>query len=134
MKESQNITDKKSIKVKCSFCGREIECPEEMMHSKKHMCYACFQNPGELAKNADLKQVHVDIPLDKMDELFPENMTNALLKEIFPDVWKERKKEFKAMPKKNLAEEMFSAGAYIAIQQMLAAMKNMNADEKHHEK
>ena len=93
------------------------------------MCYKCFQNAGELAKGEDLRDVHVDIP---MDEFIPENLINSLVEEAFPDVWKERKEELKAMSKKDLAEEMFGAGAYIAIQQMLHTMKQMDKmeDEK----
>jgi len=133
MKEPQDISDKKSVKVNCSFCSKEIECPEHMLQkSKKHMCYECFQNAGELAKGEDLGEIHVDIPIDKMDELIPENMTNSLVGEAFPDVWKERKDELKAMSKKDLAEEMFGTGAYIAIQQMMHTMKQMDKikDEK----
>jgi len=133
MKEPQDI--KKSVRVNCSFCGKEIECPEDMLeNSKKHMCYECFQNAGELAKGEDLGEVHVDIPMDKMDELIPENLTNSLVEEAFPDVWKERKEELKAMSKKDLAEEMFGTGAYIAIQQMLATMKKAEEDEKNPKK
>jgi hypothetical protein len=131
MKEPE--TNKKSVKVNCSFCSKEIECPEHMLEkSKKHMCYECFQNAGELAKGKDLGDVHVDIPMDKMDELVPENLTNSLVVEAFPDVWKERKDELKAMSKKDLAEEMFGTGAYIAIQQMFYTMKHMDKmqDEK----
>ena len=93
------------------------------------MCYDCFQNAGELAKGEDLGEVHVDIPMDKMDELIPENLTNSLVEEAFPDVWKERKEELKAMSKRDLAEEMFGTGAYIAIQQMLYTMKQMDKAE-----
>ena len=133
MKESQDI--KESVKVNCSFCGKEIECPKDMLQkSKKHMCYDCFQNAGELAKGADLGEVHVDIPMDKMDELIPENLTNSLVKEVFPDVWKERKEELKAMSKRDLAEEMFGAGVYIALQQMLATMKKAEEDENNPKK
>jgi len=131
MKESE--MNKKSVKVNCSFCSKEIECPEDMLEkSKKHMCYECFQNAGELAKGEDLGDVHVDIPMDKMDELVPENLTNSLVAEAFPDVWKERKDELKSMSKKDLAEEMFGTGAYIAIQQMFHTMKHMDKmqDEK----
>src|SRR3989344_4575779 len=128
MKESQEI--KESVKVNCSFCGKEIECPKDMLQkSKKHMCYDCFQNAGELAKGADLGEVHVDIPMDKMDELIPENLTNSLVEEAFSDVWKERKEELKAMSKRDLAKEMFGTGAYIAIQQMLYTMKQMDKAE-----
>ena len=133
MKEPQDINNKESVKVNCTFCGKEIECPKDMLQkSKKHMCYNCFQNAGELAKGEDLGEVHVDIPMDKMDELIPENLTNSLVEWAFPDVWKERKEELKAMSKRDLAEEMFGAGAYIAIQQMLFIMKQMDnvEDEK----
>ena len=67
--------------------------------------------------------------MDKMDELIPENLTNSLVGEAFPDVWKERKEELKAMSKRDLAEEMFGTGAYIAIQQMLYTMKQMDKAE-----
>ncbi len=125
---------KKSVKVNCSFCSKEIECPENMLQSKKHMCYDCFQNAGELAKGEDLGQVHVDIPMDKMDELIPENLTNSLVEEAFPDIWSERKNELKDLSKKDLAREMFGTGAYIAIQQMLATMKKADEDEKNPKK
>ena len=135
MKESQDISNKESVKVNCSFCGKEIECPKDMLQkSKKHMCYECFQNAGELAKGEDLGEVHVDIPMDKMEELIPENLTNSLVKEVFPDVWKERKEELKAMSKRDLAEEMFGTGVYIAIQQMLATMKKAEEDENNPKK
>lgn len=134
MKEDKDTGNLKSVKVNCSFCEKEIECPENMLGSKKHMCYDCFQNAGELAKGQDLGQVHVDIPMDKMDELIPENLTNSLVGEAFPDIWKERKEELKAMSKRNLAEEMFGTGAYIAIQQMLTTMKKAEEDEKNPKK
>ena len=121
---------KESVKVNCTFCGKEIECPNDMLQkSKKHMCYECFQNAGELSKGEDLGQVHVDIPMSRMDELIPENLTNSLVEGAFPDVWKERKEELKAMSKRDLAEEMFGTGAYIAIQQMLYTMKQMDKAE-----
>lgn len=124
----------KAVKVDCSFCGKEIECPQNMLHLKKHMCYDCFQNAGELAKGEDLGQVHVDIPMDRMDELIPENLTNVLVDDAFPDIWSERKDELKNLSKKDLAREMFGAGAYIAIQQMLATMKDAEEDKKNPKK
>ena len=78
--------EEKSIKVNCSFCGKGIECPENMMQSKKHMCYTCFQNAGELSKGEDLGQVHVDIPMDKMDELIPENLTNSKSRRLLNNI------------------------------------------------
>ena len=29
--EPQDINDAKSVKVNCSFCGKEIECPKDML-------------------------------------------------------------------------------------------------------
>ena len=130
MEESQDITGGKSVKVNCSFCIREIECPEPMLQtSKKHMCYECFRNAGELTKGEGFEDVHVDIPMDKMDEIIPENLTNSIVEEVFPDIWKERKEEFKGMSKRDLAEEMFGAGAYIAVQQMIRTIKDTNKRE-----
>ncbi len=124
MDKSQGTDDNESVKVNCTFCGKEIECPKDMLEkSTKHMCYGCFRNAGELAKGEDLGEVHVDIPMDKMEELIPENLTNAMVEEIFPDVWKERKEELKEMSRRDLAGEMFGAGAYIAIQHLLYLMK-----------
>ncbi|MBI2108514.1 hypothetical protein HYU10_02710 [Candidatus Woesearchaeota archaeon] len=121
---------KKSVKVNCTFCSKEIECPEDMLQKfTKHMCYDCFQNAGELAKGEDLGEVHIDIPMDRMNEFIPENLTNSLVAEAFPDIWSERKEELKEMSKRDLAEEMFGAGAYIAIQQMLATLKQMDKAE-----
>jgi len=127
MKQPQDINDKESVKVNCTFCGVEIECPKDMLQkSKKHMCYNCFQNAEELAKGEDLGEVHIDVPMDKMDELIPQNLTNAMVDEVFPEIWSERKEKLKAMSKKDLAEEMFGTGAYIALQQILDMMKKVN--------
>ncbi len=93
------------------------------------MCFDCFQNAGELVEGEDLGEFHVDIPTSKMDEFIPQNLTNSLVEEVFPDVWKERKEELKAMSKRDLAEEMFGAGAYIAIQHLLFTMKQAGAVE-----
>ncbi len=118
---------KDSVKVNCNFCGKEIECPKDMLQdAKKHMCYNCFQNAEELTKGENLGEVHVDIPMDKMDEIIPESMATSLVKEAFPDIWSERKDELKDLSKKDLAEEMFGAGAYIAIQQMMVSMKQID--------
>ncbi len=131
MEEVQDI-DNKSVKVNCSFCGKEIECPEDMLQkSKKHMCYDCFKNAKELVKEEELKEIHVDIPVNEMNEFVSEHLTNSLVEEIFPNVWKERKKELKEMSKKDLAEGMFRIGAYIAIQEMVSIIKQKeNVEDK----
>ncbi|MCK5282424.1 MAG: hypothetical protein KAK00_03365 [Nanoarchaeota archaeon] len=120
----------KSVKVNCSFCGKEIECPENMLEeSEKHMCFECFQNPTEKMGKEDLKNVHVDMPTDEFDKTIPEAMTNSLVEEAFPEIWQERKKELREMSKKELAKEMFGAGAYIAIDNMMHSIKHESGQD-----
>jgi hypothetical protein len=119
----------KSVKVNCSFCSKEIECPENMLNAEKHSCFECFQ---ELSKkeNVDIRKVHVDVPMDKFTEFVPETMTSSIVAEAFPEMWKERKEELKELSKKGLAEEMFGAGAYVAIKSFMQAMEEEAKKEK----
>jgi len=119
----------KITKVNCSFCGKEIECPEDMMNAKKHSCFECFDKLKEHWSDKEIGKIHVDMPMDKVHESIPETMTNSLVKEAFPNIWKERKQELKGMSKKELAEEMFGAGAYIAIDNMMHAFEHDPEDE-----
>lgn len=115
----------KSVKVDCSFCGKEIECPENMLEkSETHMCFECFQGIDDKKMPKDTSKVHIDIPQDKFNDVLPEAMTNSLVEEAFPEIWKERKRKLREMSKKELAEEMFGAGAYIAISDMMRALKH----------
>lgn len=61
----------RTVKVNCSFCGKEIECPENMKNSEKHACFDCFQkisrNPRKRKK---IGKVHVAIPKDRVSEMF----------------------------------------------------------------
>ena len=34
----------KEITVNCSFCGKAVPCPEDMVNSEKHTCLECFKN------------------------------------------------------------------------------------------
>lgn len=34
-------------KVKCSFCGKDINCPEKMSNARGHMCTKCFDRLEE---------------------------------------------------------------------------------------
>ena len=59
--------DAKSVKVSCSFCGSEMECPENMLQeSEKHMCFECFQNTDEKDMPSEISKVHIDIPKEKL--------------------------------------------------------------------
>lgn len=122
-----NKIERKPVKVNCSFCGSEIECPEDMLDSSKHMCYRCFikHEPGE----EELKNVHVDIPTDKMAEVSASGMADALILEAFPDIWAEKKKELKEMSRRDVAAEMFGAGVYLGVMHFMEAMKVMKKDD-----
>src|SRR3989338_3691062 len=100
--EMKDFSNSKSVKVDCSFCGKEITCPEKMLKtSNKHMCYECFitHEPTE----EEIKKVHVDIPIDKMSEVTASSMADRMVAEILPDLWSERKNDLKEMSKKDLA-------------------------------
>ncbi len=107
------------VKVKCSFCGKEIECPENMLKdSKKHMCFECFSNPSpelERLSEEEVSNIHIDIPRDKLDEVMPDFITNNLMSKVFPGIWDERKDELKELSKKELAKVMFADGIRSAL-------------------
>jgi len=104
--------ESKSVKVNCSFCGKEMECPENMLaKSKKHMCFDCFHNEKN-PPDEELKDVHIDVPVNMLEERISEEMTNDMVDKLFPDLWRSKKGELKHMSKKELAEEMFGAGIY----------------------
>ena len=129
----KDFGNSKMIKVKCCICGKDIECPEEMMKtSKKHMCYKCFQNPKNYKKfNRDeRKNVHVDIPLENLMDTIADNFASMMVDELFPNLWSEKKEYLKELSKKNLSKEMFSAGVYMGIQSFMDYMKEMEKNKK----
>lgn len=108
--------DENSVNVKCSFCGKEIECPKDMLETaKRHMCHECFFGRAEKGLAEDLKGVHIDIPPETLIAQTASNMVNQMVDEVFPMLWGKRKGEFKEMSTKDIAHEMFGAGAYIAL-------------------
>lgn len=128
----EDFSKEKKIKVNCSFCGNEIECPESMLEkSKKHMCYECFMTKEP--SDEEIKDVHVDIPTDKIPEVTASGMADKLVEEVFPELWSERKGELKEMSKKDLAEEMFGAGVYLGVKTFIEAMKEIEEDEDREE-
>ena len=89
----------RSVKVNCSFSSKEIECPENMLNAEKHSCFECFQELSK-KKDIDIRNVHVDLPMDKFNEFVPETMADSMVWEVFPHVWKERKNELKEFSKR----------------------------------
>lgn len=117
----------KIIKVDCSFCGRQIECPEDMKDSEKHACFECFKEVGKNFSEKDIisGKIHVDIP---EDEITPEMLVDFLVEDMFPEVWKENKAELKELPRRELALKMFAAGAGVMIDALMQMGKEDEED------
>ena len=123
-----------SVKVNCDFCGKEMECPKNMLEkAKKHMCHECFFERLNNGNDEPLKDVHVDFPTNELVPELANEMTNEMVEEMFPKVWEKGKKELKEMSKKELACEMFGAGAYIALSNMLEMQYQKEMEEKKNE-
>jgi len=120
----------KMMKANCSFCGREIECPENMMDIEKHACVECFQNLEKNPGGEDISKVHVDIPMDKLDIMMPQILTDRMMEEVFPLLWKDKKSELKKMSRRELAEEMFGAGAYVMAETMIKMSKEVRENSE----
>lgn len=124
-----------NVNVKCSFCGKEIECPKNVLEkSKKHICYDCFSEMSKNGSKEDLKDVHVDFPPEVLIEQTSSKMVNQMVAAVFPLMWSERKREFKEMSKKDLAHEMFGAGAYIALSNVMKIQHEQGMKDKEKEK
>jgi len=97
--------------------------------SKKHVCYQCFQDPKNFKKFTDeeRKNVHVDIPLEQLNDTVADNFASIMVNEAFPEIWSEKKEDLKEFSKKDLAKEMFGVGVFMGIQ---AFMDSMNDIEK----
>ncbi len=111
-----------AIKVNCDFCGKEMECPPDMLEkAKKQMCGECFFQRKESGKEQELKNVHVDISPRDLAQNVANGITNSMVEDIFPDLWDEKKEELRELSKKELALEMFGAGAYNALANFIEA-------------
>ena len=132
-KKVKDFVNSKIIKVKCCVCGKDIECPEEMLKtSKKHICYTCFQNPKNFKKFNDdeRKNVHVDIPADELTDAVADNFASMMVDEAFPKLWSEKKGDFKELSKKNLSKEMFGVGVFMGIQAFMEYMQEVEKNNK----
>ncbi len=122
--------DENSVKVNCDYCEKEMECPKDMLQtSKSHMCHECFSERVEKGSNEELKDVHVDFPTEDLIEKTANTMVNEMVEEVFSDIWNSKKSELKEMSKKDAAYEMFGAGAYIALSNVLK-IQHMQARRK----
>jgi len=127
--------ENKSVKVNCSFCGKEIECPENMLDTKKHACYQCFEEimekkDTEKMTEEEIERIHVDIPRDKADEIADNYMINSVVDEAFPRFWKDEKERLKDMPRRDAVYYAFGSGATA----MLGLVKQMEEEAERREK
>jgi len=121
--------DKGSVKINCSFCGKEIECPENMLNTEKHACFECFEKimekkEGEKMTEEDIEKIHVDIPRDKADEIADNYMIESVMSEAFPRFWKDEKEKLKDMPRRDAVYYAFGSGA----KTMLDLVKQMEEE------
>ena len=100
--------------------------------SKKHLCYTCFQDPKSTKDFTDdeLKNVHVDIPAEKLVDDVADNLATMMINEVFPKVWSKNKEDFRELSKKDLSREMFGAGVYLGIQAFMDSMQETEKKKK----
>ena len=122
------MNNEESVPVNCSFCGKQIECPVDMLDkAEKHACFECFTKIGDTISEKDLNKIHVDIPQENAIEVMSKHLVDKMLLDIFPELWNEHEEELKEMSKKDLAREMFAEGAFIA---MTSTMDSFNKDDE----
>lgn len=129
----KDYTNSKIVKVNCDFCGKDMECPEEMLKtSKRHMCYECFQNSKNIKNVGDeeLQKIHVDVPMDELTDDIAENFADAMVEDVFHNVWTDKKTELRELSKKELSKEMFGAGVYLGIQAFMDSMRDIEKNKE----
>ena len=113
----------KSVKLNCDFCGKEIECPEDMLNAEKHSCFECFDKHAEKMTQEDVMKLHVDIPRDKFDTITDTYMISTVM-EAFSEFWKDKKEDIKAMSRRDAIFYAFGSGATT----MLDLVKHMDEE------
>jgi hypothetical protein len=100
--------------------------------SKKHLCYTCFQDPKSTKNFTDdeLKNVHVDAPLEELADEVADKFAAMMVTEAFPKIWSEKKEDLKELSKKDLSKEMFGAGVYMEIQAFMDSMQETEKKKK----
>jgi len=117
------------LKLKCDFCNKEVNCPWEDKDAKYHSCYSCFEQRQEKMSEEDLDETQVDVPPEKMNEIF----SNELVEEEFPSLWDELKEELKEKSKKELAQEMFWRGALAMGERLMEMGEEIEEAEEEEE-
>ncbi len=92
------------LKVNCSFCGKEIECPRDMVNTEKHSCFECFEKLKDNWSDIEKSKIHIDLPPEKLNEVLPEVLTDSIVEEIFPQLWIDKKTGIKADVQKRISQ------------------------------
>ncbi len=123
----------KSVKVNCNFCGKEIECPEDMLKdAEKHACFECFEDREDKfagMSEEEIGKIHVDYPMEELNSRMAEDLADELVEQEFTEIWSDLKDDFKESSKKELAEEMFWQGANMAAGTLMETLRmKMNGE------
>ncbi|HDD72675.1 MAG TPA: hypothetical protein ENG00_01125, partial [Candidatus Aenigmarchaeota archaeon] len=105
-------------KVRCAYCGEEMDCPENMKHADVHICQFCTQvmEPGmsekEIAEMSRLER-----------KLYPYySDVNEMTETVFALTWNRftaPRDELKEMSKREIEEESFWCGIFAAFEFIL---------------
>ena len=96
------------------------------------MCYTCFQNSKSIKNVSDeeLKNIHVDAPMDELTDTIAEDFADAMVEDVFHNVWSEKKRDLRELSKKELSKEMFGAGVYMGIQAFMDSMRDLDKNKE----
>jgi len=142
--EEMNEFKEEIVNVNCSYCGKEIECPKNMLNEiEKHACLDCFKNLDKKQYSDKNAKVHIDIPLNEIMSYDESTLLNfatitadSMTNDVFPKFWNDAKNEVKDLSKKGLAEEMFHAGAvnmlygYLKLTEEMSKKNNKKEGEE----
>ena len=119
-----DIYEEEMIKIKCTFCNKEIDCPESSKNSKIFICIDCVKlGKADKLSDEEILDSYIEISDDDLDSMF--DMVMDKVEQMFPDLWKRHKDEMRDLSKKELAEQMFMAGAQ-SVFTIMRKLKNQS--------
>jgi len=122
--------EENEVMVNCSFCNKEVPCPESMLKSEKHACFECFVRLQEEFDEREIEKVHLAIPKDKAEQVIPQLLISQAMSESFPYFWRDKKEDFKQVSRKEIAEKSFLMGAVVMLKLMESISKETEGLEK----
>ena len=124
----------KTVKVKCNFCSKEMECPEDTVKNvEKYACFECFKKKEDEfsgMSEEELGKIYVDFPPEELNQRMAEDLADELVEQEFTEIWSDLKDDFKESSKKELAEEMFWQGACMAAGTLMETLRKKSEGEE----